>query len=207
MEIRWLGQDSFLVSSVAGSVITDPFPEALTGGHSGDENTIAVYSRSAGRLSSFEEKVVSLDGPGEYEVAGIRLIGIPAPAGDPATTRQVATQFVIDAEGVTVCSLGLIGALPDAKTLRATGKVDVVLVPVIGDSPLSVDQLAAAVRLMEPSVVVPAGFDLDARAPSRPLRRFIQELGAKPDEPASRLRLTSANLPEQMQVAILQPSG
>ncbi len=205
MEIRLIGNASFLVTSAAGTVVTDPAPDIMSDSYLNDENAIAVFSRQGGIVSNFPDSLTILDGPGEYEVSGVSVFGIPTPAGDAAVTREVTTQYVIDADGIAVCSLGFIGSIPDARSLRAIGNIDVMLVPTTEDSPMSAEQLAAAVRLIEPKVVVPSGFYVAAGNPGEELRRFVQELGTKPDDPAPRLTLNRLNLPEEMRVVILQP--
>ena len=206
MEIRLIGSASFLVTSAAGTVVTDPAPEILSDSSLKDENAIAVFSRRGGIVSNFPESLTILDGPGEYEVSGVSVFGIPTPAGaDAAVTREVTTQYVIDADGIAVCSLGFIGSIPEARALRATGNIDVVLVPTTDESPMSAEQLAAAVRIIDPKVVVPSGFDSASGRPGEELRRFIEELGAKPDDPAPRISLSRSNLPEEMRVVILHP--
>ena len=206
MEIRLIGSASFLVTSAAGTVVTDPAPEILSDSSLKDENAIAVFSRRGGIVSNFPDSLTILDGPGEYEVSGVSVFGIPTPAGaDAAVTREVTTQYVIDADGIAVCSLGFIGSIPEARALRATGNIDVVLVPTTDESPMSAEQLAAAVRIIDPKVVVPSGFDSAAGRPGEELRRFIEELGAKPDDPAPRISLSRSNLPEEMRVVILHP--
>ncbi len=204
MEIRWLGRASFLISSAVGTVITDPFPEAIADQPDQDQ-LIAVYSRQTGIVSSFQNKITTIAGPGEYEVSGISILGIPTPAGNGDADRRISTHYVINADGISVCALGLIAAIPDARTLRATGNVDVVLAHAHPDSPLPAEQLAAAVRLMEPKIAAPTGFDPAAGQPGPELRRFIEELGAKPGDSVPRLTITAANLPEETRVAILQP--
>ena len=206
MEIRLIGSASFLVTSAAGTVVTDPAPETLSDSALNDENAIALFSRQGGIVSNFPDSLTILDGPGEYEVSGVSVFGIPTPAAaDASVTREVTTQYVIDADGISVCSLGFIGSIPEARALRAAGNIDVVLVPTIDDSPMSAEQLAAAVRIIDPKVVVPSGFDGEAGKPGEELRRFVGELGAKPDDPAPRLTLSRSNLPEEMRVVILQP--
>ncbi len=206
MEIRLVGNTSFLVTSAAGTVVTDPAPDILSDSSLNDDNAIALFSRQGGIISNFPESLTILDGPGEYEVSGVSVFGIPTPAGpDSAVTREVTTQFVIDADGITVCSLGFIGSIPEARALRAAGNIDVLLVPTTGDSPMSAEQLAATVRIIDPKVVVPSGFDVESGVAGEELRRFVGELGAKPDDPAPRLTLSRTNLPEDMRVVILQP--
>ena len=206
MEIRLIGSASFLVTSTAGTVVTDPEPDTLSDSSLNDENAIAVFSRQGGIVANFPDSLTIIDGPGEYEVSGVSVFGIPTPAGsDAAVTREVTTQYVIDADGIAVCSLGFIGSIPEARALRAMGNIEVLLVPTTDDSPMSAEQLAAAVRIIDPKVVVPSGFDAEAGKPGEELRRFVEELGTKPDDPAPRLTLNRSNLPEEMRVVILQP--
>ena len=130
MEIRLIGSASFLVTSTAGTVVTDPEPDTLSDSSLNDENAIAVFSRQGGIVANFPDSLTIIDGPGEYEVSGVSVFGIPTPAGsDAAVTREVTTQYVIDADGIAVCSLGFIGSIPEARALRATGNIEVLLVP------------------------------------------------------------------------------
>ncbi|MEX0761568.1 MAG: MBL fold metallo-hydrolase [Dehalococcoidia bacterium] len=204
MEIRWLGQSAFEIKASAGTVICDPFRALFTDdGPLKDPNTVVTFSRRDSALRGLPEEVKSLTGPGEYEISGLSIRGVATPAGDPQSSRDINTVFIVDADGVNVGVLGVPGIQPDAQAMQLVGQVDVLLVT-SENGALSADDLSSVVRSFEPKVIVPSGYDPDAGAPGPELAALLTELGAKAGDPQTRLSLTRSNLPEEVTTVILQ---
>ena len=205
MEIRWLGQSTFELKTSTGTVICDPYPGLFESGSHLDPNTVVTMSRRGPPLADMPETVHAFDRPGEYEAGSISVRGVASPAGAPGQSRAVNTVFLIDAEGMTVCALGLPGTVPDATALQMMGPVDVLLVRTDGTTGLPMDQRAAAVRTIEPRLVVPSGYDASTGAPGPALASFLRQMGVKQAEAQPRLAVSKASLPEDMKVIVLSP--
>ncbi len=202
MEIRWLGQSAFEAKTSAGTVVFDPHPGMFQSGPLQDPNTVMTVSRR-GAPGDVPRQVQCFDRPGEYEAGSLSIRGVATPgAVGRAGGRSVNTVFMLDAEGVTICCLGAPSVAPDASALQMIGPVDVLLVRTDGAA-MPPDQLAAAARAMEPSLVVPSGFDSSKGAPGQALAAFLRQLGVKQAEPLPRLNVTKSSLPEDLKVIVL----
>ncbi len=204
MEIRWLGQSAFEVKTAAGTVVCDPYPGLFERGAALDPNTIATFSRQGGKTDWLPESVHVIDRPGEYEMGGLSVRGVATPAGDPASSRAVNTVFLVDAEGLTVCALGLPGVTPDATALQMMGPVDVLLVRTDGAG-MPADQRAGTARQIEAKVVAVNGYDSVAGSPNAALARLLKELGVKQVEPQPRFAVSKSSLPPDLKVVVLTP--
>ena len=143
------------------------------------------------------------DAPGEYEVRGILVTGIPLPRAEGGRTMA----FLCEVDGVTVAHLGLPDAAPAASALERFEGVDVLLLPVGGGASLAASEAAELMRTIDPRIVAPMHYRTEReRADLAPLDRFLSEAGASP-EPLPRLNVTRANVPGELTVEVLKPRG
>jgi L-ascorbate metabolism protein UlaG (beta-lactamase superfamily) len=111
--------------------------------------------------------------------------------------------FVIRIDGVVVCHLGDLGHAIDEAELEALGDIDVLLVPVSGpEVNLNAAMAADVVHQFEPKVVVPMSFDPEKK--DGMYKRFLQEMGVKEVQAVPKLSVTRSNLPQELQVVVLE---
>ena len=209
MEIRWLGQSCFVVTSGPHDVYFEPFPGLAHPKAKEDGSTVVTFSH-AGVLRQHRDEWGTnahlLEGPGEYEIAALAFRGVPTPMTARDGARVVNTVYVLEAEGISVCHLGTLSGTLSSPALQAIGNVDVLMVPAGGPGVLPVDAAATVVRSVEPDIVVPmhyvaAGGD-DGMGP---IPKLLKELGVGTPDPLPRLTVTRSNLPEEMKVVLLRP--
>ncbi len=203
MEIRSLGRSGFEVKSAVGTVLVDPPEDALKGPFP-DPNTIVAFSKRGARRLKPSGVAKLIEGPGEYEVGSISIRAVATPADDPSVSHEINTAYLIDADGVLVCSTGGLGSTPDTTAMQQLGKVNVLLIDP-EQSPMSADELAATMRNFEPDVVVPSGYDSAAEKPGTLLSSLLSELGVKNLDPQSKVTLTRASLPDSRTTILLTP--
>lgn len=212
MDIRWLADTSFVITASTGTVVTDPPPGSTPDPESAAGTSIVVLSHAGAaheEVRRWTKTAQLLDGPGEYEISGLGVRGVATALSDIADPQALNTVFVIDAEGLTVCHLGVVAGPLTAQAVRLIGKVDILLTPAGGtDQTLSADQAAAIVRGLEPRVVIPmhpgiapGSSDLSALDP------FVSELGAPKPEASPRTSITRNNLGEVLRLVLLRPVG
>jgi L-ascorbate metabolism protein UlaG (beta-lactamase superfamily) len=159
----------------------------------------------------------ALTGPGEYEIGGVFITGIPtvSKSGEagaakkkgaaPAADRKTNTVYVFDYDGLTVAHLGDLDHVPTQSQIEALGKVDVALVPVGGGGGLNAAQAAEVISLIEPSLVVPMHYRTDAGSASLdPVSKFLKEMGLGATTPEAGLKVTKSSLPEETHVVVLE---
>jgi hypothetical protein len=211
MDIHWLGGTSFRIASEDGAVLTNPPPRSATIPPGLLQASVVTFERhlpAPNRVPDLPGSPFVVDGPGEYEVGGAFLIGVPVP-GCPSERDEVAgiTAFVITMEGLTVCHLGKLAGPPTQEQVEAIGAVDVLLVPVGGGETIGPAQAVEVVNQLEPALVVPMYFRSAEHPQLEPVSRFFEEMGAPPSEPLDRLSVSRAKLPLEPQVVLLGPVG
>lgn len=206
MEIRSLGRSGFEVKSTVGTVLIDPPDEAMSGPFP-DPNTIMAFSKRSDVIRVTPPGVSKvIEGPGEYEIGGLSVRGVATPADNPEVSHEINTAYVIDADGVLVCSTGALGSAPDTVAVQQVGKVNVLLLDPEA-SPMSGDELAATMRTFEPSVVVPSGYDASTGKPGALQAELLKELGVKQIDPQNRLTVSKTTLPEERTTMVLTPKS
>jgi L-ascorbate metabolism protein UlaG (beta-lactamase superfamily) len=200
------------------SVVTDPYDDSLgypalrlkadivTVSHAapGHSNTDAVKGESR-----------ALTGPGEYEIGGVFITGIPtakaqaqAEAGKkkkPSPDAKNNTVFVFDYDGLTVCHLGDLDHVPSQAQIEALGAVNVALVPVGGGGGLNAAQAAEVISLIEPAIVVPMHYRTETGSLDlEPVSKFLKEMGLGATKPEPGLKVTRGGLPEETHVVLLE---
>ena len=203
MQIRWLGCSTFELRTAVGMVVFDPHPGAISHGYAFDTNTVATLSSprlDRSGLTRFPQSARIFDGPGEYEVSGLGVRGVATPLEDADDPRLVNSVYVVAAEGINVCHLGSLRTSLSAQALQVIGRVDVLMTSVVEDG-LSPEFAAAAVRQIEPTVILPMGYEGENRPPA--VARFLSEMGTATNEPIARLAVTRSNLGDEQRVVIL----
>jgi len=203
MQIRWLGRSTFELRSAVGMVVFDPFPGAIGPGYAFDSTTVVAVSNPGldrSGLAAFPEGARVLDGPGEYEVSGLSVRGVATPLEDTDDPHLINTVYVIEAEGLNVCHLGSLRTTLSAQALQMISRVDILMASAAEDG-LSPELAAATVRQIEPTIVLPMGYEGSNHPPA--VARFLSELGTTASEPIGRLVVTRSNLGEEQRVVVL----
>jgi L-ascorbate metabolism protein UlaG (beta-lactamase superfamily) len=210
MDIEWFGHSCFRLRSSAGSVVADPFDPtygALPRGVRPDIVTVSHDHRGHAHVASLAGAApFVIDGPGEYEVEGIFVIGVRmAHDVHGGSERGCSVAYCVVLDDVTVCHLGDLAHAPTQEQLEHLGDVDVLLIPVGGGHTLGPAQAVEVVNLIEPSIIVPMHFRSPVRPELEPVSRFLKEMGVAEAPPLPSLSLTRVQLPEEPQVVLLEP--
>ena len=206
VDISWLGRTCFRLRGREGAVLTDPVADSTGYGLGRTSAEIVTLSRNGDPEISNHEGVGGdprvFEAPGEYEVRGILVTGIPIPREDGRTMA-----FACEIDGVNIVHLGLPDAPPGAAVLERFENVDVLLMPVGGGGSLSASVAVDLMQRIDPNIVIPMNYrtDLDS-AHLDPIDRFLSEAGATP-EPRPRLSVTRASIPSELTVEVLKPRG
>lgn len=208
LDITYLGAGSVKLSGKSITVVTDPFGEDAGLGKLNAKADVVTLSTLEG-LGAVQASMV-IDGPGEYEVKGAMIQGVPAQLHiDEESTRQ-GTVYSVFIDGVNVVSTGNIAGKLDNKQIEELGNVDVLIVPVGGHGlTMDAESAAAVVAQLEPSYVVPVHYD-DGKTkypmPQDSVDVFLKEMGVSP-EPESKLKVNAKEAPAETQVILLKRAG
>ena len=208
MEITWLGHSCFRIKGSYDVVIADPYSPDL--GYSLGKPAASIVTVSHQHPGhSYVQGVGGeprlVTGPGEYEIGGVLIIGMDT-FHDKVRGRERGknTVYLIEIDEVSVCHLGDLGHVLTAGEVEELGNVDVLLLPVGGESTINAPMAAEIVRQLEPKVVVPMHYKTQAISwELEPVDRFLKEIGAKQVNPQPKLSLTRSSLPDSTQVFLL----
>lgn len=205
MEIIWLGHCCFRIRAKEATVVTDPCDKSTgytIARPTADLVTVSVDDRAHNYVEGVAGVPRVIDGPGEFEIAGTSVVGIPTPRGKEHKGGNIA--YVIELEDLRIAHLGGIGAVPTSDQVEEMGAVDILLVPVGGGESLEGPPAAETIALIEPRLVIPMHYKTDAeRGPLDPVDRFLKEMGAKNPETHAKIAVTRSSLPEETQIIVL----
>jgi L-ascorbate metabolism protein UlaG (beta-lactamase superfamily) len=211
MEITWYGRACFRLKGREATAITDPCPPStgfVAGKHDVDLLTIShahpdhVYTRSitAG---------LTLTRPGEYEYRDLLVTGVRAfHDGERGQQRGENVIFAVEIDGVHVCHLGDLGHLLSEEQLAELGPIDVLLVPVGGETTITPAEAAEVVAQISPKIVIPMHFAADGA--SKDLlgpERFLHELAVSEPIRQPKAVVHASSLPDETQVVLLEARG
>jgi L-ascorbate metabolism protein UlaG (beta-lactamase superfamily) len=184
LDITWYGKVCFRMRSQEGTVITDPYPATPSLRLPKLSARIVTFSQpvdGAPAAVELEPGGMRLSGPGEYEIGGIFVWGVPMQQrGQPPVTA-----FVFEMERTFICHLGLLAHMPSSQQIEELGTIDVLLLPVGGPGLLTPDDAADLAQQIEPKVIIPMYYGLPGSTGEEPasLDRLLRALGSKAPEP------------------------
>ena len=209
MDVTWLGHGCFRLRGRSAAVVTDPFPPAIglklprldadlvTISHEHENHSYTQVMRDA----------YEIRGPGEYEVAGVSVIGVPTfHDAQKGAKHGRNTVYLIEIDDVRVCHLGDLGHALDDAEAEAISAPDVLLVPVGGHTSINAAQAAEIVRQLEPRFVVPMHYAIPGlKLELDPLDRFLKEMAVAASEPQPKLSVSASSGEYETKVVVLEP--
>lgn len=219
MDIQYLGHACFKIKGKNATIVTDPFDPHMVGlslpkNLTADIVTISHQHNDHNFVQGLQApngtELVTLEGPGEYEVKGVEIAGM-ASFHDPNQGRDRGdnTIFKIDIDGVKVVHLGDLGHILTEAQVELIDEVDILLIPVGGTYTITAKEAAKVINQLEPAIVVPMHFQRpglkeDLFKALSPLADFLKEMGRENIASQPKLKLTRDDLPEEMEIVVLE---
>lgn len=194
MVITWYGHACFKIQSGDRTLVVDPFAKKIgltppniqadivfvTHAHFDHSNTKAIKG-----------DYFLVNGPGEYEIKGVKVRGISSFHDDEEGAKRGAnTLYLIELEEIRVLHLGDLGqaALDDGQ-LEAIGGVDIAMVPVGGFFTIDAKQAVGIVNQLEPKIVIPMHYKIPKLTivQLEGVDKFLKELGEEDVTPEEKL--------------------
>lgn len=227
MHIQWYGQSFFKINTKNQKgedivLVIDPFHKnyglkvptkfggdivLITHDHE-DHNNIDLIK---GTNLSPEPFIIS--GPGEYEVKGVMIYGIPSYHDDKAgAERGENTMYLIEIEGIWLAHLGDLGQKTlDNEQLEQLKDIDILLIPVGGVFTINAKEAANIISQIEPQVIIPMhyhlpGLKFKSGKKIEGVDKFIKEIGLKPETVIDKFKMRKKDLlEEETRLIILKP--
>ena len=202
MTITWYGQACFRLEGKESKVLIDPFSKDIGLKPPRLVDDIVLISHEHYDHNNIENagpEIFVVRGPGEYEKAGIQVIGIQSfHDASEGAERGFNTMYVIRMEDIVFLHMGDFGQeqLSDAQ-LEEIGDIDVLMIPVGGTYTIDGKQAAKIANQLQPKIIVPmhykvAGLSIDLDGPEL----FIKEVGLSPEKVES-IKLNQKTLPTE----------
>ncbi len=208
MEITWLGHSCFRIKGSQATIITDPYPPGLgylLGKQTPRIVTVSHQHPSHSYVQGIGDEPRLVTGPGEYEISGVLIIGIPTfHDADGGRIRGKNTVYLMEVDGIAICHLGDLGHALTEEQVEEIDDVDVLLLPVGGVSTIDAPVATEVIRRLEPKVVIPMHYKtLELKRELEPVDKFLKEMGIEQIDSQPKLSLTQSSLPTSMQVYLL----
>ncbi|MFA5942811.1 MAG: MBL fold metallo-hydrolase [Candidatus Paceibacterota bacterium] len=215
MDIFPLGHSSFRIKGKSVTVVTDPFDASLVGFPFPKHIASDIVTVSHGHTDHNQTGLVEgnpyiVDGPGEYEIKGVGIIGIPLFHDDKkGTLRGSVTAYHMEIDNVNIVHLGDIGVVPNSDEVERLDGVDILFVPVGGSVTLDLNQIAGVIAELEPSIVIPMHYktsrhDTKNFGELTGVSEFLKIMGKEAISPVPKFSITKDKLPAEMQIVVLE---
>lgn len=170
MDITYLGHSSFKLRGKTACVITDPFDPKFVGLKypSTDADIVTISHNHSDHNQSQLVKGVRMvvNGPGEYEISGISIIGIPSfHDTKKGEERGSNTIHVFEIDELRVAHLGDLGCDLTDEQVSDLGSIDVLIIPVGGEFTIGPKEAVKIVGEIDPYFVIPMHYKVDGLGP------------------------------------------
>ena len=217
-KIYWAGQSCFEISvsnakDSQATIVIDPFDEKIglkLPNLSADVLLVTHNHADHNNVKGVKGEPFVIDSPGEYEVKGVFVQGIPS-FHDEAEGKERGqnTIYIIESEGMRFCHLGDFGQkeLTDEQ-LDKIGHVDILMIPVGGTYTISSAEAPKVIGQIEPKIVIPMHYalpkltvDVDG------VEKFLKAMGKTAAESVDKLTVKVSTLPKDsdMEIVVLKP--
>jgi len=201
MEIEYKGANCVVITTKKATLTVDPKLSLVGLKDITPKDAISLATQAEFGLTN---EAVAIDRPGEYEVSNISVVGVPAKRAIDHEDVKKATMYRIATGEVNIAVIGHVTTPLTEEQLEGLGMVDVVVIPVGGNGyTLDAHQAVAAVRQLDPKVVIPTHYDDKAvkyEVPQMELEPFLKELGAEQHEVMPKWKVKNGIIPDTLQV-------
>lgn len=218
MNINWYGQSCFQISSNQGknnhvSTLIDPFEESiglrLPRKLEADVVLITHNHFDHNNVKAVSGQPFIASGPGEYDIKGIFIQGIPAFHDNvQGKERGRTTIYTIGAEEIKLCHLGDLGQKElTAEQLDKIGDVDILMIPIGGFFTIDAQEAVKIMAQIEPKIIIPMHYRIpNLNIKLDGLDKFLKIVGIRKIEPLSKFSIKAKDLPkEEVKIIVLQP--
>ncbi|MDE2312157.1 MAG: MBL fold metallo-hydrolase [Patescibacteria group bacterium] len=206
MHIQYFGLSSFKITTKEATLITDPFHKdsGLTPPRGAAEILVLAEKNKKlySAVSGISGEHFDVTDPGEYDIKGVTITGIPLKQED-----HYVTAFLIESEDLRILNLTHIKDFNMKQDeIEELGEIDILILPVGGNTVMSAAAAAKVVNEIEPKVIIPSHYKMPGLIIDvDPLDKFLKEMGGKKEE-MEKLTIKKKDLAEEgTRVVVLEP--
>lgn len=205
---------SFRLRSRTAALVTDPYDPSVVGIKypkvEADIITISHQHKDHNFVQAVGGDPVIVQGPGEYEIKGVKIIGISC-FHDASNGKDKGenTIYRINMDQINIVHLGDLGHKLDEKIQDVIGDVDVLMIPVGGYYTISPALVSEVISQLDPKITIPMHYnqkDIDQNNFSQlsKLEIFLKEVGKEEIKPIPKLTITKDKLPSEPMMVVLE---
>jgi len=170
MQIIWYGHSFFQILTQKSKkktikIAIDPFDEKIGLKPPLVEADILLITHSHpdhNNAQTVKDSPFLISGPGEYEIGGVFIKGVPAFHDDEGgKERGEVTIYTIESEDLKICHLSDFGQKElTEEQLESIGDIDILMIPIGGVYTISAKEAAKIVSQIEPKIVIPMHYQI-----------------------------------------------
>ncbi|MCD6500877.1 MBL fold metallo-hydrolase [bacterium] len=218
MYISWHGQSFFEIKVKENKengevkIAIDPFDEKIGLRVPKIEADILLITHQ--HHDHNNKKIISgnpflIEEPGEYEVKGIFIKGIPSfHDNSGGKERGQNNIYKIETEDMKICHLGDLGQKELTENqVEEIGEVDILMIPVGGVYTIDSKGAANIISQIEPKIVVPMHYKIPKLEVNlEDIKKFLKVMGTEEVQPQKKLKISPKDLPkEETKIVVLEP--
>lgn len=205
MDIQYQGANCCILTTKGIRVVVDDNLAELGLKSVTKADDVLLYTGPHAAASSSSRIVI--DGPGEYEVGGLSVVGIAARAHIDEPEGHSATMYKVMTDDTNILITGHIYPDLSDDQLERIGMVDVMIVPVGGNG-YTLDPAGAmqVIKKVEPKLVIPTHYADDAVhyvVPQQALDQALKTMGMEPKDTVAKLRFKPADITDATQLVVV----
>lgn len=211
MNITWFGHSCFRIQGEDATLLFNPFKSDEVGLKLPkiEANAVLLTHKHFDHddASAVEGESFVIDGPGEYEIGGAMIYGIPAFHGtSEGAERGTVTIYIVKLDGITFCHLGDFGQKELSEDqMEKIGDIDVLFIPVGGIYTIGAKEARTVVNQIEPRIVIPMHYALPGlKFKLDKVDGFLKEVGGATRTVEGKLTIKKKDLPQEgMEVVLI----
>ncbi len=207
MELQYFGGNCVRINTKKTNVVIDDnLAELGVKSVTKADDIVLASNQELTKINTNAQLVIAQ--PGEYEVSNVSIQGVAARSHMDEESKKSTTIFKVVADDIRIVILGHIYPELSDGQLEAIGMVDVLIIP-IGGHGYTLDAIGALkiIKKIEPKIVIPTHYadtSLKYEVPQAELADVLKELSMEPTDTVPKLKLKSSDLPENMQLIVLE---
>jgi hypothetical protein len=206
VDFQYFGGNCITITTKKATVAIDDTVAAIGGKSPAKDGDILLFTQQYDGSVQIQPKLL-IDNPGEYEVSGISIHGVPARLHiDEADMNAIMYRIIVD--DVRIGVLGNVHPDLSEEQLEQLGTIDILFVPVGGNG-YTLDPIGAqkVVKKIEPKIIIPTHYadkSLKYEVPQQPLEEAVKVFAMEPAETTPKLKLKSSDVTEGTKLVILR---